>query len=170
MPPWGPAPVPPGGAAPPGPAWRLVAALCLGALLGAGGASLGAGRTVQRLRLERDQALAELDATRKELRALQESVRTQGRGPRVQEVAVRVFDAPDDRVRVEMQRRLERELTGLVGRRLEELDPAPVVWRLQRATWEVDGRMYRAEVLTVAIWTRLALNVRIAPAPAPGPG
>lgn len=146
---------------------RLLAALLLGILFGAAAASLAAGQTVQRLRLQREKAEMELEVTRKELAALKESERKQGRGPRVREVVVLIYDAPDEAVRLEMERRLERDLSRLVGRRLEELDPAAVVWQVQRATWEIDDKMYRAEVLTVAVWTRLTLNVRITPAPEP---
>lgn len=137
---------------------RLVAALTLGAVLGATAALAGAAARLEGLRLERDRAQAAAGAATAELERLRKA--PAAAGPRVNEVRV-VAEHTDPRVAVAVEQRLEKELRWLVGRRVDELDPLPLGSALEGRVVTVDGRPYRLQLRLAAVGLRVLVFVRV---------
>ncbi len=122
-----------------------------------------AGPTVQRLRLERDFCLAQVETLEAEVAKLQSAER---RRPVVCQVArVRAeVDGPDERVGLEAARRIQKELAAeQVGRQLENVSPVLLYGRYNGRLMEIDGVTYQLSVQALLIGPELMLLGRVEP-------
>lgn len=122
-----------------------------------------AGSAVQRLRLERDFCLAEVETLEAEVAKLQSAERKR---PVVCQVArVRAeIQGPDERVGLEAARRIQKELAAeQVGRQLENISPVMLYGRYNGQLMEIDGVTYQLSVQALLIGPELMLLGRLEP-------
>ena len=123
---------------------------------------LVAGPEVQRLRLQRDQARGRVEALEAEVKKLKET-QQQGRArPKVERVKVQVEGA-DERVALEAERRLTKQLAGLyVGRDLDDVDSFLLARRVQGLLLEIDGVQYQFQLQLLLVARELAVYGELA--------
>lgn len=117
------------------------------------------GPRMQQLRLERDGARAEAEALRGEVLTLKEALQRNQARPLVKRAQVEIHGA-DDRVRVEVERRLQRQLQeSQVGRPIDDISPVLLLSRLQgrESLLEVDGVRYQLEAKLLVIGPEIRL-------------
>lgn len=116
-----------------------------------------AGPTVQRLRLERDQAQTRLEALQTEVDQLRAQQQKQPAPCTIRRVVVEI-DGADQRVSLEVGRRLQKELAPrFTGRQAEAVSFLLLYGEYQGRQLEVDGLRYQLEVRAVVIGPELAL-------------
>lgn len=134
---------------------RLAAAFCMGVLCALWLLPVWTGATVQRLRLDRDRALAELAALRTEVLRLKVASARQAL-PLVKGVSLHV-DGPDQRVMLAARERLRKELAAQVGRPVDEVNPILLYSQLQGRLLQFDGLLYQLELKLLIIGAELKL-------------
>ncbi|HLN61661.1 MAG TPA: hypothetical protein VK464_08930 [Symbiobacteriaceae bacterium] len=140
------------------PAWvRLGAIFLLGFACALWLLPLVAGPEVQRLRLQRDDARGRVEALEAEVKKLKET-QQQGRArPKVERVKVQVEGA-GERVALEAERRLTKQLAGLyVGRDLDDVDAFLLARRVQGLLLEIDGVQYQFQLQLLLVARELAV-------------
>jgi hypothetical protein len=137
-------------------AGRLLAAFATGLATAIWLFPVMAGPQIQRLRLERDQALARTEELEEQLAKLKEAGEGGSTPYDVQRVRAEI-DGPDERVGLEAERRLQKELARLLGRRVESVSAVGLYTRHQGRLMEIDGLLYQLEVRTITIAPELSL-------------
>lgn len=141
-------------------ATRLAAAFALGCAVMIWLLPVIAGPGVQRLRLERDEALARVEMLEAEIAKLQAAERK----PVVCEInrARAEIEGPDERVGLEAARRIQKELAAeQIGRQLDNVSFLILYGRYQGRLMEIDGVTYQLHVQGLAIGPELALFGRL---------
>lgn len=144
-------------------AWAAV--FTLGVLVGAAGAIVQMGRQVDQLVRQRDRLEQQAGELQERLGRLEASLAQQRRRP-VRATAVRVSGL-DPAEELEVRRQVQALLQEVVGREVDQVDPALVARML-------DGRLLalgsRTVVLTVrSLWLTDTLTVSLEVRAAPGP-
>ncbi len=122
-----------------------------------------AGPTVQRLRLERDACLAEVEALEAEVAKLESAERKRPVVCTIQRVRAEI-DGPDERVGLEAARRIQKELAAeQIGRQLENVSPVILYGRYNGRLMEIDGVTYQLSVQALMIGPELVLLGRVEP-------
>jgi hypothetical protein len=144
-------------------ATRLLAAFATGAAVSIWLLPAIAGPTVQRLRLERDGALAQVELLQAEVVKLKEAERK--RPAQFEVLRVRAeMEGPDRRVGLEAARRLQKELAAeQVGRRVADISFLLLYGKYQGRLMEIDGVLYQIEVKALVIGQELVLYGRLRP-------
>ena len=116
------------------------------------------GPQIQRLRLERDQALSEADALRTEILKLREAQAKQPDHPTVRRVRV-VLDGPGERVLLEAEKRVQKSLNDEIGRRIDDISSLLVLQKFQGkgSEMQIDGVTYYLEIKVLVIGPEIAL-------------
>lgn len=145
------------------PGSRLLAAFAIGVAVAIWLFPVLAGPRVQRLRLERDGALAQVEALQAEVVKLKEAARKRPEHCEVQRARAEM-DGPDQRVGLEAGRRIQKELAGeQIGRRIEDISFLLLYSRYQGQLMEIDGVLYQVEVKALSIGPELTLYGRLQP-------
>ncbi|MFZ5814783.1 MAG: hypothetical protein ACOY93_05725 [Bacillota bacterium] len=145
------------------PGSRLLAAFATGVAFAIWLFPVIAGPRVQRLRLERDEALTKVEALQAEVVKLKEAQRKQ---PLQCEVlrARAEMEGPDQRVGLEAGRRIQKELADeQVGRRIDDISFLMLYGRYQGRLMEIDGILYQIEVRALTIGPEVTLYGRLVP-------
>lgn len=121
-----------------------------------------AGPRVQQLRNERDEAADQVKTLQLEVEKLRETSNKRNAPPNIKAITLRL-DAPDDRVRLEAQNQLKKELTRQVGRALDEVSPELIHSQLQGRLMRIDGLMYQLDIKFVAVSSELRLYGELVP-------
>lgn len=141
----------------PTPVARLLAAFLLGLACAVWLVPAVAGPLVQRLRLERDQARAEAEELRADVNRLQEAERKKQAKKPVVRRARALIEGPDQRVALEVERRLQQQLAPQVGRPVEEISFMLLYASLHGSIMTIDGVLYRISVRTIVIGQELTV-------------
>lgn len=145
------------------PASRLLAAFTTGLAVAIWLFPVIAGPRVQQLRLERDQAMARVEALQAEVVKLKEADRKQP-GQAVVLRARAEVEAPDQRVALEAGHRIQKELAEeQVGRRIEEISFLLLYSRYQGRLLAIDGIRYQVTVRALVIGPEVALYGEVHP-------
>lgn len=116
-----------------------------------------AGPVVQRLRLDRDEALKRAETAEEQVRKLKEALESRQGSPGVQRVQVQL-EGPDHRVVLEAERRVQKQLTSqYAGRPIDDVSPFLVARRLQGTILEIDGVKYQLDIEVLAVGPELAV-------------
>lgn len=122
-----------------------------------------AGPTVQRLRLERDAALAQVEALEAEVAKLESAERKRPVVCQIARARAEIH-GPDERVGLEAARRIQKELAAeQIGRQLENVSPLILYGRYNGRLMEIDGVLYQLGVQAVMIGPDLVLLGRLEP-------
>jgi hypothetical protein len=142
---------------------RLLCAFLIGGACAFSLLPLVAGPTVQRLRLERDEARGRAETLEAEVSKLKVALQRKQSAPTVRHVSL-VVDGPDHRVVVEAERRLTKELTEqYAGRPIEDISPFLLTRRVQGELLTIDGVRYQLKVELVVLGPEIALYGVLAP-------
>ena len=129
----------------------LLAAFAMGFAIAIWLLPVMAGPTVQRLRLERDAALARVEELEAEVAKLQAAERRRPVVCQIARVRAEIY-GPDERVGLEAARRIQKELAAeQIGRQLENVSPLILYGRYQGRLMEIDGVMYQLGVQVLMI-------------------
>jgi hypothetical protein len=116
------------------------------------------GPQMQRLRIERDRSVDEVQSLRSELVKLKEAQRSPQWRPVIKVAEVKLEGEVGDRVLLEAQKRVKKELTEhYVGRPLDDVSDLMLFAKFQGREWEIDGVRYRLEIRVVTIRAELTL-------------
>jgi len=116
-----------------------------------------AGPAVQSLRLERDEARGRVETLETEVRKLKESLQSRQSSPAVKRIYVQV-EGPDDRVVLEAERRLKKQLTEqYAGHAVDDISSFLLARRLQGGILEIDGLRYQLDLDLVVVGPELAI-------------
>ncbi len=130
---------------------RLAAAFMLGFACAIWVFPVLGGPTVQKLRLERDEARTKVEALQSEVLTLKEALRSQQVEPVIKAVRVQM-DHKDRRVRVEAQRRLQKQLWDeYVGRAIGDVSSLLLWQKIQGVVLDIDGVRYQLDVDLIGI-------------------
>jgi hypothetical protein len=121
-----------------------------------------AGPGVQKLRLKADRAEAQAESLQAEVKRLKEAERKRQQVPMVRRTRVDLR-APDERVKLEAIRRLQKELADQVGRPVDDISPLLLYTDLQGTDMRIDGVRYRLDIRFMSVGAELALSGQIAP-------
>ncbi|HWI51939.1 MAG TPA: hypothetical protein VNT01_07345 [Symbiobacteriaceae bacterium] len=136
---------------------RLIAAFSIGFACALWLFPLLAGPTIQDLRLQRDEARGRVDTLETEVQKLQESLKNRQGRLVVKLITVQV-EGPDERVILEAERRLKKQLTEqYAGRALDDISAFLLNRRLQGLILEIDGIRYQFSVELVVVGPELAV-------------
>lgn len=141
-------------------AMRLAATFALGCAVALWLLPIIAGPMVQRLRLERDEALARVEMLEAEVSKLQAAERR----PVVCAItrARSEIEGPDERVGLEAARRIQKELAAeQIGRQLDNVSFLILYGRYHGRLMEIDGVTYQLEVQGLSVGPELALFGRL---------
>jgi hypothetical protein len=141
---------------------RLAAAFALGTACAIWLFPVMLGPRVQQLRLERDALATRVEALQAEVLRLKEDERKRQQVPLVRRTRVEMR-APDERVRLEAVRRLQKALAGQVGRPVDDISPYLLYTDLQGTDMQIDGVRYRLDIRFMAISSELTLVGQITP-------
>ncbi len=143
---------------------RLAAAFLLGAACALWLFPVLAGRQIQQLRLQRDEAQARAGRLEGEVAKLKEAERKRQSGLVVQRTRAHI-EAPDKekRVALEVEGQLQKRLSEYERRPVSEVSFLMLYANFQGNLFEVDGVLYQLDVKAVAIGTELILYGMIAP-------
>lgn len=133
---------------------RLAAAFLIGAACALWLFPVIAGPQVQQLRIERDEARSTVESLEAELAKLRETAEKRQGRPVVKGVTV-LLEGPDQRVRVEAETRLEKELAPMVGLPVDEAAPMLLYSRLQGRMIRIDGLLYYLDLKWMSLGARL---------------
>lgn len=133
---------------------RLAAAFLIGAACALWLFPVIAGPRVQQLRIDRDEARSAVESLEAELAKLREAAETRQGRPVVKGVVV-VLEGPDQRVRLEAENRLEKELTSTVGLPVDDAAPMLLYSRLQGRMIRIDGILYYLDLKWMALGSKL---------------
>lgn len=144
-------------------AW--VAVFAVGVLVGAAGATVQLGRHVDAVMRQRDRLEQQAVELQGRLQRLEESLARQRRRP-VRATAVRVTGL-DPAEELEIRRRVQELLQEVVGREVDQVDPALVARILDGRLVALGGRTVALSVESVWVTDTLtvSLDVRAAPTP-----
>lgn len=138
-------------------AGRLISAFTVGMAVAIWLFPVIAGPRVQRLRLERDQAISKVEALQAEVVKLKQAERKQSVECEVRRARAEM-EGPDDRVGLEAGRRIQKELSDeQIGRRIDDISFLMLYSRYHGQLMEIDGILYQVEVRAVAIGPELTL-------------
>jgi hypothetical protein len=149
------------GRIPPG-ANRLGAAFMLGVACALWLFPVIAGPGMQRLRLERDRAGARAESLQAEVNRLTEAERKRQKVPVVRRTRVDLR-APDERVKLEASRRIQKALAAEVGRPVDDISPLLLYTDLQGTDLRIDGVRYRLDIRFMSVGAELAVSGQISP-------
>jgi hypothetical protein len=139
------------------PPWRTLAAFLLGLTVGMAAMAPVAGRSVERLRTERDSASNRAAALEKEVGALQESLRKRQAAECYVRTARVHVGHEDLAVLLEAERLLQRDLSRYVGRPLRAVEPFDLLRRFDRRQITVEGVTYLARLVQAVVAEEMAL-------------
>lgn len=142
---------------------RCAAALALGVLVGASGATVRLGREVDQLVRQRDRLEQQVADLQGRLRKLEESMAQRRRRPvRATAVNITGLDPADE---LQLRRRVQELLAGMVGREADQVDPALVAQILDGRLVSLGSRTVHLALKSVWVTDTLtvALDVRAAP-------
>lgn len=133
-------------------ALRLAAAFMLGMACALWLFPVLAGRTVQELRLARDREQARAGALATELQQMRDAENRRQSGSVVKRTHAHV-EGPDkdQRVALEVERRLQKRLAEHEGRPVGEISFLLLYSKFQGNLFEVDGVLYQLDVKAVAL-------------------
>lgn len=143
---------------------RLGAAFMLGVACALWLFPVLAGRQIQQLRIERDEAIAQVEVLRKQVAQLEETERKQQGGQVIKRAHAHI-EGPnkDRRVALEVERRLQKRLSEREGDQVAEVSFLILYSQFQGSLFEVDGVVYQLEVKALAIGPDLVLYGWITP-------
>lgn len=142
---------------------RLAAAFALGVACAIWVTPLLLGPRMQQLRLERDEAAAQLEALQTELARLRAEAGQRQQVPTVGRVRVELTGA-DRRALLEAERRIGQQLSeGQVGRPIDQVRAMLVYGMLQGTDWAIDGVRYHLNIRFLVIGPELILYGELAP-------
>ncbi len=146
-----------------GPASRLMAAFAVGVATAIWLFPVIAGPKVQQLRLERDEALAKVEALQDEVVKLKEAERKRPGQSEVLRARAEI-EGPDQRVGLEAGRRIQKELSDeQIGRRIDDISFLLLYSRYHGRLMEIDSILYQVEVKALVIGPELTLYGRVKP-------
>lgn len=141
-----------------------LACFAMGALLGAAGATVQLGRQVDAAMRQRDRLEQQAIELQGRLHRLEESLARQRRRP-VRATAVRIAGL-DPGEEIELRRRVQELLQDVVGREVDQVDPALVARILDGRLMALGGRTVALSLESVWVTDTLTVSVEVRAAPA----
>lgn len=142
-------------------AW--VAVFVLGALVGAAGATVRMGRHVDAVMRQRDRLEQQVQELQGRLQRLEASLAEQRRRPvRATEVWIEGLDPGEE---LELQREVQALLQEVVGREVEQVDPALVAGMLDGRLMPLGGRTVALSVRSIWLTDKLTVSLEVHAAP-----
>lgn len=137
--------------------WRLLAGFALGLTVGSAMMGPVAGRSVERLHLERDAAANRASALEKQVTALQLALdKRQATGCHVRSVRVHVGH-DDVAVLLDAERLLQRDLARYIGRPLREVEQFDLLRRFDRRRIEAAGTTHLTRLVQAFVGEEVVL-------------
>ncbi|WP_324669839.1 hypothetical protein [Geochorda subterranea] len=142
-------------------AWLAV--LVLGALVGAAGATVQMGRHVDAVMRQRDRLEQQVQELQGRLQRLEASLAEQRRRP-VRATAVRISGL-DPSEELQLRREVQALLQEVVGREVDQVDPALVAGMLDGRLMALGGRTVALSVRSIWLTDTLTVSLEVRAAP-----